>query len=308
MSKTEIDETLSKNKFYDKSKEVPSCQIFRILLHSIPPILLSIVVFFFCYPFVFIISGSFMADSEIAHHLAGIIPGQDGLAQFPPVPLYPTLESFIELLIDTPGFYPLFWNSVIITLSVLPGQVIISIPAAWTFAHYDFSGKTAIFFLYIAVMVMPFQVTMLPQYLVVDSLHLLDTLLSVIIPGIFSVFPVFILTHFFKNIPKNLLDAARLDGASELGILLRVGIPLTKPGIFAALFLGFIEYWNIIEQPLIFLSDQTAWPLSLFLPSASLDQSSLVFVATLITCIPAVFAFLWGRQYLEQGIAALTKT
>lgn len=271
------------------------------------PLIMGFLVFVFCYPLVFIIIGSFMNSLELEGHLGGMISGSEGYAQMPLIPLYPTLESFIELLIDTPSFYPLFWNSLIITLVVLVGQVLVAIPASWVFAQYNFFAKRTLFFLYVVAMMMPFQVMMLPQYLVLSGFGLLDTLLAIIVPGVFSAFPVFVLTYFFKNIPQSTLDAARLDGASELNILLHIGVPLVKPGIFAVLFLDFIEYWNVIEQPLVFLRDQTIWPLSLFLPSAGLEQASLIFVATFIACIPAFLSFMWGRKYLEQGIASLTK-
>lgn len=292
--------------FLEKDGAASKGQIFSISRYFLP-VLMGILVFFFCYPLVFIVTGSFMSSLELEGHLGGLIVGGEGYVQIPPIPLYPTLESLIELLVDTPSFYPLFWNSVIIVAVTLAGQVLIAILASWAFARYDFFAKRTLFFLYIIAMLMPFQVMMLPQYLVLGSFGLLDTLFAIIVPGVFSAFPVFILTHFFRSIPQNLLDAARLDGASELQVLLRVGIPLAKPGIFAILFLGFIEYWNVIEQPLVFLRDQASWPLSLFLPSAGLEQAGIVFVATLVACIPAALAFIWGRKYLEQGIASLTK-
>lgn len=275
--------------------------------HTLLSLSMALMVFLFCYPIIFIITGSFMSGSELEGHLGGMVSGGAGNAYIPPIPLYPTLESFIELLVDTPSFYPLFWNSVLIVVVTLAGQVLVAIPASWVFARYDFTCKRVLFFLYIVAMMMPFQVMMLPQYLVLNTFGLLDTLGAIIIPGIFSAFPVFVLTQFFRSIPQNVIDAARLDGASELRILVRIGIPLAKPGIFAILFLGFIEYWNVIEQPLVFLRDQSTWPLSLFLPSAGLAEANIAFVAAFIACIPAFLAFIWGRQYLEQGIASLTK-
>lgn len=282
-------------------------QIPRSISRAFLPVFMGTLVFLFCYPLMFIIVGSFMSGTEIEQHLGGMISGAEGLAKMPPIPLYPTLESFIELLVDTPGFYPLFWNSAIIVVVTLAGQALVAVPASWVFARYDFFAKRTLFFLYIVAMMMPFQVMMLPQYLVLNTFGLLDTLFAIIVPGIFSAFPVFVLTQFFRGVPQNVVDAARLDGANELRILLRMGIPLAKPGIFAILFLGFIEYWNVIEQPLVFLHDQTRWPLSLSLPSAGLEQASIAFVAAFIACIPALLAFMWGRQYLEQGIASLTK-
>ncbi|MCL2807690.1 MAG: carbohydrate ABC transporter permease [Coriobacteriia bacterium] len=277
------------------------------LTRLVLPLFMGALVFLFCYPLIFIVSGSFMSELELNHHLAGMTSASESYAQLPPVPLYPTLESFIRLLVDTPAFYPLFWNSVGVVIAVLVGQALIAIPASWVFARYEFPLRRTLFFIYIVAMMMPFQVMMLPQYLILSSFGLLDTLFAIIVPGIFSAFPVFVLTHFFRTIPQNVIDAAYLDGAGTLAVLFRVGIPLAKPGIFAILFLGFIEYWNVIEQPLVFIREKTAWPLSLFLPSAGLEQASLAFVAAFVSCIPAIFAFVWGRKYLEQGISSMAK-
>jgi multiple sugar transport system permease protein len=264
-------------------------------------------VFIFCFPLIFLLVGSFMGEAELQSSLAGIVTSKAGDAMFPPVPQYPTLMPYINVLVDSADFFPLFWNSVAIVALVLLGQMLFALPAAWAFARYEFRGRRALFFCYILVMMMPFQVMMLPEYLVLNSLGLLDSIFALVIPGVFSAFPVFILYHFFKRIPTSIFDAARVDGASEFSQLVHIGIPLAKPGIFATLLLGFLEYWNLIEQPLVFLRDKTTWPISLFLPSMGLEHASIVFVTAVITSIPAILVFLLGREYLEQGIGAFAK-
>ena len=138
---------------------------------------------------------------------------------------------------------------------MLAGQLLIALPGAWAFAHFRFPGKRALFLFYIILMMQPFQVTMVPNYLVLKQFHLLNTHLAVILPGIFSAFPVFIMTKFFASIPTPLIEAARLDGASDFSIFLKVGIPVGRPGIISMLVLGFLEYWNAIEQPMTFLKE-----------------------------------------------------
>ena len=194
--------------------------------------------------------------------------------------------------------------SVKITALILAGQLLAAVPAAWAFAVYPFPCRRLLFTVYLVLMLMPFQVTMLSSYLVLNGLHLMNTHGAVILPAVFSTFPVFLIYRSFCGIPKELLEAARVDGAGEWQIFRRVGIPLASGGILSSAVLGFLECWNLIEQPLAFLKDQSLWPLSLYLPEISLDQAGYAFVASVITLIPALFVFLLGRDYLERGIAA----
>ena len=159
------------------------------------------------------------------------------------------------------------------------------------------------FGIYIVLMVMPFQVLMVSEYLVLHKLSLLDTPWAVILPGVFATLPVFIMTRFFQIIPDSLLEAARIDGASELTIFLKVGVPLGKAGILSIIVLGFIEYWNAIEAPLTFLSNKALWTLSLYIPNINQQQAGNALAASVVMLIPAVLVFMAGRDYLEAGIA-----
>ena len=220
------------------------------------------------------------------------------------IPKYPTFEHYARILFQTPQFFVVFWNSMKLVVCILAGQLLIAVPAAWAFAVYPFRLRKVLFTLYIVLMLMPFQVTMLSSYLVLDNLSLIDTHQAIILPAVFSTFPVFLVYRGFCNLPKGLIEAARIDGASEWMIFVKIGLPLSSGGILSAGVLGFLEYWNLIEQPLAFLETQSLWPLSLYLPEISLEQAGYSFVASVITLIPAVFVFLLGREYLEQGIVA----
>ena len=156
--------------------------------------------------------------------------------------------------------------------------------------------------MYIVLMLIPFQVTMLSSYLVLNRLHLLNTYGAVILPAVFSTFPIFLSYGGFCEIPEELLDAARLDGAGELELFFRLGLPLGKAGILSAMVLGFLEYWNLMEQPMAFLENAALWPLSLYLPQITLSRAGFAFSASVITLIPSVFVFAFGQDYLEQGI------
>ncbi len=259
----------------------------------------------FLLPVCFLAAGSLMGRREVEECLAPILwEGSEGYAQWRLFPQYPTLRSYVQLLLDSPGFFVMFWNSVKLALGVLAGQMLLGIPAAWGFARYEFPGKRLLFTIYMLLMMLPFQVRMLSDYLLLDGLGLLDSLWGIILPAACSTFPVFLLYRFFCGIPEALLEAARLDGAGEIALLFYFGLPLGSPGIISVLVLGFLEYWNLIEQPLAFLKDQSLWPLALFLPEIGVKEAGIAFVASVIALLPAALAFWAGQDYLEQGIIA----
>ena len=189
-------------------------------------------------------------------------------------------------------------------LIILAGQLLVGVPAAWGFAVYRFRGKKLFFTIYIVFMLLPFQVTMLSQYLVLDRVGVMNTHWAVILPAVFSTFPVFLIYRGFCTIPSGLLEAGRIDGAGEWRLFWQIGLPLASGGILSAMVLGFLEYWNMIEQPLAFLKDKSLWPLSLYLPEISQNRAGFAFAASVVTLVPSVFVFLLGQDYLEQGIVA----
>ena len=151
---------------------------------------------------------------------------------------------------------------------------------------------------------MPFQVTMVSSYLVLSNLSLMDTHLAIILPGVFSAFPVFIMQKFFHSIPDALVEAAMVDGARQLKIFLHVGVPLGMPGIMASVLLNFLEYWNAIEAPMTFLKNKSLFPVSLYLSNITIHDMGTAFAASILIMAPSVFLFACGQNYLEQGILA----
>ena len=267
-------------------------------------LILVILSLFMCFPVIFLIAGSFMGKAELTGHLAPVLGKGKDFVSWGLLPKYPTIRSYVELLLDTPQFFVMFWNSVKIVFLSIAGQLVGGIAAAWGFARYNFRFKKILFTLYIVVMLMPFQVTMLSSYLVLDSFKMLDTHWSIILPAIFSTFSIFIMYRFFCNIPEAIIESARIDGASELKIFFKIGIPLGMPGIMSAVILQFLELWNLIEQPLTFLKDKSLWPLSIYLPNITLENADIAFTASAVTLIAAIIVFFAGQSYLEQGIAA----
>lgn len=255
-------------------------------------------------PVIILISGSLTEEIEWQQRLVPLLVDAKGSISWKWIPDYPVLENFKRLLFYQPQFLMLFWNSIGMTGAILLGQLLVGIPSAWSFAVYRFRGRQLLFTVYILLMLLPFQVTMLSKYLVLKELGLLNTRLAVILPAIFSTFPVFLLYRSFCGIPQELLEAARMDGAGEGRIFIRVGLPLGQGGIMAAFIISFLEAFNMMEEPLAFLENQALWPLSLYLPEIGWNQAGTACVASLLTMTVSVLVFAAFRDSLEQGIVA----
>lgn len=265
---------------------------------------LSLLALLMLFPVLTMALSSLMGPGELRESYGAVLGAGGENIFWKPLPQYPTLQPFVELLLDSPDFFVMFWNSCRQVFPILLGQTAVGMPAAWAFARYRFPGRKILFWLYMVLMVMPFQVTMVSSYLVLSRLSLMDTHLAICLPGIFSTFPVFIMEKFFRAIPDSLLEAARVDGAGAFTIFWHIGVPLGLPGVMSALILNFLEYWNAMEAPMTFLKTKAKFPLSLYLPEITTDQMSVSFAASVVMMLPAILGFLWGQEYLQAGIAA----
>lgn len=201
--------------------------------------------------------------------------------------------------------FVMFWNSIGQSVAQVAGNLLVGAPAAWAISRLRFRGRSMVRGLYIVLMLLPFQVTMVPSYLVLRQFGLLDTPWAIILPGIFSTFPVFIMERGFDTIPREVLESASIDGANQWQRFWRIGIPLGIPGLISALTLGFLDAWNAIEQPMTFLESPQYWPLSLFFTDpANLDtkQLGLAMAASLWMLLPSILVFRFGQTYLEAGL------
>ena len=256
------------------------------------------------FPLLMLFANSLMGKQELLETFGAVLADSGEYAGMRIFPAYPTLRAYVRLLLDSPEYFMAFWNSMIQTVGVVFGQLLAAVPAAWAFAQFHFPGKRILWLVYMILMILPFQVTMVSGYLVLNAAGLMDTRAAVILPGIFSTLPVFILRKTFAGIPGEILEAARIDGAGDLRIFFGIGIPLGVPGIFSVMILSFLEYWNEIEQPMTYLKTKSLWPLSLYLPQMVGSEAAAAFAASIVTLLPAVLLFFWGQDYLEQGIVA----
>ena len=279
----------------------------------LPGLFLTALALLFCSPVLVLLSGSVTGQYELRQTLRPVLEdgqddaekaGEQDTISWKLMPRYPTGEHYQKLLFFTPQFFTVFWNSVKLTVLMVGGQLLIAVPAAWALAVCRFRLRKILFTLYVILMLMPFQVTMLSQYLALNRLSLVNTHWAVVFPAVFSTFPVFLIYRGFASLPEELMEAAQVDGAGEFRIFWHIGLPLGMPGILSAAVLGFLESWNLIEQPLAFLENKQLWPLSLYLPEIGLGQAGTAFAASVITLIPSSLVFWLGQDYLEQGIVS----
>lgn len=253
-------------------------------------------------PLLMTLGGSLMGPSELKTFIGPVLKNGTGQARMPLLPALPTLEQYLKLLLDTPKFLQMFWHAMQMVVPIVLGQMVVGTLAAWGFAHFRFPGREALFMGYIALMMMPFQVTLVPTYLTLDRLNLMDTYWAIILPGVFHTFAVFLLRQFFRTIPDALVESARIDGAGEIRIFRHIVLPLGMPGIASLFILSFLDYWNLIEQPMTFLKTQSKWPLSLYLTRIGENNIDVAMGASVLTLLPTLLLFFYFESYLVQGI------
>lgn len=218
------------------------------------------------------------------------------------IPDWVSLDQYFKVLIATPQFLYMFWNSVYMVFAIIIGQTALSAMAAFAFAKLRFPFRDSLFFCYLMVMLMPFQVTLVPIYITVDRLGLLNSPASIIFPGLFATFGVFLLRQFMLQIPSAYLEAAKIDGAGYWRMFISIALPMVKPGLTALVVLLFADYWNMVEQPLIFLQDAHLQPLSVFLSRIQEETYGVAFAASVLYMAPMVLLFLNTERYFVEGI------
>lgn len=270
--------------------------------------------FLFLFPTVFTVTNSFMSTTEISANYGKIFTGLgisgDGgrvfIAEKVNLQLIPDRVSFSQyatVLLKSPEYLLKFWNSVIYVLPIVIFQLVVAAGASYCFSRVETKFRSIVFFMYIILMLMPYQVTLVPNYIVMDKLSLMNTRWAIILPGIFSPFSVFILTKFMRRIPAAVVEAAKLDGASEWQIFSLIYMPLCRSTLYSVAILVFIDYWNMVEQPLILLADQELYPLSVFLSKINEGDTGIALAIAVIYMVPPVLLFLYSEDYLIDGIA-----
>lgn len=210
---------------------------------------------------------------------------------------------YYEVFLANQEYLFRFWRSLFLTLCITAGQTTVSILAGYGFAKSNFPGKNILFFLLMALMIMPLQVTLVPNYTILDKMGLLDTYYALALPAIFVPLGTFIMTQSFKAIPNEIIEASRVDGCNTMGALLQIGIPATRTGIICTLLLSFLDGWNLVEQPMVYLRKFMDFPISVALASIPSGDPTLQLVCCLLVVIPPLFLFVFFNRELAEGVA-----
>lgn len=284
---------MKKKRYFGRGAMFLICAVFAVL---------------FLLPTVLTITNSFMAESEIQSNYGMIFSTTSGgyvseTVNLKFIPDKVTLSQYVTGLIKSPEYLLKFWNSIILVAPIVVFQVAVASVAAYSFTRWRGKIRSGIFFFYVILMLMPYQVTLVPNYLVSEWLGIINTRWSIILPGIFAPFSVFLLTKYMRRIPYSLIEAAKVDGAGEWDIFTKICMPQCRAAIFSVAILVFIDYWNMVEQPLILLQDADSQPLSVFLSSINAGEIGLAFAMATVYMIPSLLIFLAGEEYLVEGIA-----
>ena len=282
----------------------------RYFSRTVIVLLAILFAFLFVMPTLLTITNSFMTQSEITANYGQVFDnakdGKSYISKTINLKFIPDKVSFSQywtVLLKSPDYIYKLWNSIILTVPIVFAQLMVASIAAYGFTRWRGKVRDSIFFFYVILMLMPYQVTLVPNYLVSEWLHILDTRWAIILPGIFAPFSVFILTKFMRRIPYSVIEAAKVDGATEWDIFTKVCLPECRSALYSIAILVFIDYWNMVEQPLILLQDADAQPLSVFLSSINTGEIGLAFAMATVYMIPSLLLFLHGEEYLVEGIA-----
>lgn len=238
-------------------------------------------------------------------------PQSQAVNSFPPdlIPRPPVGDWFVEAWTTIP--YPTFlMNSFIYILVTIPIYLVISALTAWPLARIQFRGRAIFFLLFLSTMFLPGEVMLIPRFLVMSELQLTDTYAAVVLPAILSSLGIFLMRQTFAQIPNEVIEAARVDGASEFRIFLRIALPIATPTLAVLTILGFISVWNSFIWPMIVLNDQSKFPVALgiaYLSGVSGNDVRSLAAGTVVSLVPVIVAFILLQRHILGSMAGAVK-
>lgn len=245
-------------------------------------------------PFIWMFSASIKADREVFK-----------IDPFVFIPKVPKWKNYLDIWVKIP-FAKFVENTVLLTVVVTFLQLLTSSFAAYAFAKLNFRHRNGLFLAYIATIAMPWQVYMVPQFIMMRKMGLNDRLLAIICLQAFSAFGVFLMKQFYEGVPDDLCEAARIDGMSEYKIYLNIMLPLSKPALSTLVIFTFVNTWNDYLGPLIYLKTQEKKTIQLGLKMFISQYSSdygLIMAGSMLSLIPVIAVFLCFQKYFVEGVA-----
>jgi multiple sugar transport system permease protein len=268
---------------------------------AIKYVVLCLIALVILMPFIFMFTNSFMKSDEIIAKYDES-EAESKYFSFSLIPDKVSLNQYFRIFFRSPVYLKQFWNSVLLTFPTVIIQTAVAFMAAYAFAKITFPGRHVIFVIILVLMLLPIQVTLVPNYMVLDYLKLINTYRGIIYTGIFAPLALFLLRQYLRYIPNQSIDAAMIDGAGQFRVMLNIILPQAKGGVAAVAILSFIDNWNMVEQPLTFLSDTKMYPLSIFMNQFISKNFGSAFTAGIIFMIPALIIFLLGEEYIILGL------
>ena len=279
---------MSSTAFVMKKKK-SSAVLRRVLLY----IVLILIAIIMVVPFLWMLSTSLKTQYDAV--------------KIPPVwiPDPPQWENYVKLFTEQPMFQFML-NTIKIVFFVVLGQLFFSSLAAYSFARISFKGRNVVFFFYIATLMVPGQVTMIPTYLMFAKAGLTDNHLALILPAFFSAFGVFLLRQFFMSLPRELEEAAEIDGCNPFMTYWRIMLPLVVPAMLTLGVFTLMNTWNDYMGPLIYLSSPEKYTMTLgiaYFKGVYTTQWNLVMAGSIVSVVPILIAYLCAQKYFIEGIA-----
>lgn len=254
-----------------------------------------------------LIAGLVCMAAPFVWMLSTSLKGTKDIFRYPPqlIPKEPTLDNYIELF-KTINIARPFLNTVITAISITALSLLVCSMAGYAFAKFQFFGKDALFMGILGTLMIPGQITMIPVFLLLKKLGLLNTYAGLILPGIASAFGIFFMRQFMVTLPDELLEAARIDGAKEFFIYSRIVLPLCKPVLATLGIMNFTGSWNNFLWPLIISTDESMYTLPVAIANLAgqhATQYGLQMAGSVVVIMPIIIFFMFAQQWFMEGIA-----
>jgi len=270
----------------------------RPLTHA----LMWVVVALLLLPIVFTFFYSFFPKSEMDAYLS--LRGRFSEAWLPVLvsPKVFSLRQYYTIFIEEPMYLRLFLNSVTYGVGILLGQMVFVPSMAYALSRFRFRGREALFFVVMALMLMPFQVIQAPTVITLRTLNLMNTPWAVLLPMWFTPFYIFLLRQFMVGIPAEMFEAGMMDGAGPVRAYFHVMMPVCRPVLGAALALSFADSWNMVEQPLVYLQNEMARPLSVMFNVLSESKRDIAFAGAALYIVPMLVMYFYFQEDILLGV------
>ena len=278
----------------------------KIIVYTV----LILLALLFAMPVFIVFTNSFMTHFEVSnrytHHVGpGNFHYAEGVFHYARMAFIPDFVSFSQyfsLLLGSPNYLIRLWNSVILALPIVLGQVLLTAPAAYAFELSRVRHKEKLYFVYIVIMLIPLQVALVPNFIVAGWFGIQESRLAIILPAMLNPFGVFLIRQYLRSLAHDYIEAAEIDGAGHLRIMYFIVMPMFKPALAALVVLTMVESWNLVEQPIIFL-DAAQEPLSVYLAVMAAAQMDIIFAASFFYLLPPVLMFLYWKEHIVEGIS-----